>query len=228
MRVDRGSIEIQLQEIGESDRWWEQREFRELPHVLRPEERILGLANGALLTSRRGRLAPARRWLFVVTSQRLICLRQHRVARSQIDLLPSQLTRVRQRTGLRRHQVRVETEGRTFKLRLQKDEAFRFSAALAQLIPSPAPALLPSDLEPLSWIPGISTVAHMPLVGGIVAKVAMLSPPDHTAEDQVQRLELAVERLQAEVAQLQQQVKFLEDLLQTKAEASYMPPSSDF
>lgn len=224
MRVDRGSIEIQLHEIGESDRWWEQREFRELPHVLRPEERILGLANGMLLTSRRVRLAPARRWLFVVTSQRLICLRQHRLARSQIDLLPDQLTRVRQRTGLRMHQVRVETEGRTFRLRIRKDEVLRFAAALEQLIPSPVHTILPSDLEPLSWIPGIGTVAGMPLVGGIVTKVAMLSPPDHAAENDVQRLEHAVERLQTEVAQLRQQVSFLEDLLQTKTEASYLPP----
>ena len=49
MPVDRGAIDGQLREIGEGERWWEQREFRDLPYVLQPDERLRGLTNGKLV-----------------------------------------------------------------------------------------------------------------------------------------------------------------------------------
>ncbi|MBA2670512.1 MAG: hypothetical protein H0U67_09090 [Gemmatimonadetes bacterium] len=58
MPIDRGEIDAQLRAIGEGERWWEQREFRDLPHVLHPDERIQGIINGKVLGPRR---APLRR-----------------------------------------------------------------------------------------------------------------------------------------------------------------------
>lgn len=48
MAVDRRTIEDQLIAIGEADRWWDQREVRELPHILNADERIRALATGWL------------------------------------------------------------------------------------------------------------------------------------------------------------------------------------
>ena len=67
MPIDRGAIDGQLREIGEGERWWEQREFRDLPYVLQPEERLRGLTNGKLVKSRLRELAAARS---VVSEQR--------------------------------------------------------------------------------------------------------------------------------------------------------------
>ncbi|HUF51164.1 MAG TPA: hypothetical protein VMN60_10040, partial [Longimicrobiales bacterium] len=86
MGVDRGTIDSQLKEIGEGEHWWEQAEFRELSHVLHEGERMLGIAYGKLLGPRRPGIRPPRKWLLVVTDQRLICLQQERYGRKQIDV----------------------------------------------------------------------------------------------------------------------------------------------
>lgn len=224
--MDRGVIDAQLREIGESDRWWELPEFRDLPQVLSSDERILGLATGRMRGSRLSRIRPGRAWLFVVTDQRLICLQQQRMARGQLDLAASQVTRIAQRTGLRRHQITLWTGTRQYRLRIGKAEAFRFVTALGMAMPQTQRAPLPPDLEPLAWIPGFTTVAELPAVAGLFAKVAALSPPEYAGKAHVGRLEATVEQLQADVAQLQQQVKFLEDLLQKRAQESYLPAAA--
>lgn len=225
MAVDRGAIDAQLREIGEGERWWEQREFRDLPYVLHPDERILGLINGRLLGRRRPRVLPAGQWLFVATDQRLICLRQERFGRKQIDITPGHIVRVQQRSRFRSYQVTIETAERRYRIRVPQAEAFRFVGALAPLIPKSAARRLSPELEPLSWIPGIAHVAALPGVSGIVSRVAMLSPPDNVAHDRVARLEASVDRLQDEVERLQQQVAFLESLLENRVEASLLPGS---
>ena len=109
MPVDRSAIDAQLREIGEGDRWWEQREFRALPHILHADERLVGIANGTLLGVRRPRIGRAGRWLFVATSQRLICLKQERFARKQVEFAAGQISRVQQSSRLRAYQIALET-----------------------------------------------------------------------------------------------------------------------
>jgi hypothetical protein len=226
MPVDRGAIDLQLREIGEGERWWERREFRDLPYILHPDERILGIVNGKLLGRRGPRLRPGARWLIVATSQRLICLNQERFARKQIEIPVGEITRLVQSGGLRTFQIIIATPGRTYRVRIAKADAFRFAGALSALVPDPPQRRLPPDLEPLAWIPGINRVAALPAVTGILAKVSMLSPPDHAGRDQLARLEATVERLQDDVERLQQQVTFLEKLLQKDLDQPFLPRGS--
>ena len=215
MPVDRGVIDAQLRDIGEGERWWEQREFRDLPHVLHTDERIRGIINGKLLGRRRPRLRSGGPWLFVATDQRLICLQQQRFARRQVDIVAGQVTRVSQSSRLRSFQIVLETPQRRFRLRIAKEEASRFMLALGPLLNLPLQRL-PGDIEQLSWIPGLTTVARLPGFSGIVSRVAMLSPPDYASRSDLERLEAVVESLQGEVERLQQHVAFLEDLLEKR------------
>lgn len=232
MPVDRGIIDAQLQEIGEGERWWETREFRALPHILHADERLRAIATGKLLISRRSGPGPFRRWLFVATDQRLICLKQERVARRQIEFAPAQIIRIDQRTRLRSYQVTIHGPDRRYRLRIPKEDSFRFTGALGALVPARPASPLVGDLEPLQWIPGMTTIASLPGVAGIVSKVSMLSPPERVVRGEVigthrvERLEATVERLQDDVAQLQQQVGFLEDLLQKRVEESLLPQTA--
>lgn len=226
MPVDRGVLDAQLREIGEGERWWEQREFRELPYILSADEQVRGITLGKLGGSRRPRLRPGARWLFVATDQRLLCIKHERFARKQVDITWGQITRVYQSSGVRSYRINIETPGRVYRLRIPKGDAFRFAGALSRMVPGPSVPRLGPELEPLSWIPGIGTVAALPGFGGIVSRMSMLSPPDYAPRDQVDRLEAVVERLQEEVERLQQQVAFLENLLQRRAEegAALQPP----
>lgn len=222
MPVDRGAIDAQLREIGEGERWWEQREFRDLPYILDAEERIQGITLGKLLGRRRPRLPRAARWLFVATNQRLLCLKHERFARKQVDIVWSQITRVHQSSGIRASQFVIETPERRYRLRVLQVDALRFAGALAPLIPRSQVQRTGSELGPLAWIPGMTTVAALPVFSGVVSKVAMLFPPDYAARDQVERLEATVESLQSDVDRLQQQVAFLEELLQKRAAETFL------
>jgi hypothetical protein len=228
MPIDRGEIDAQLRAIGEGERWWEQREFRDLPHVLHPEERIHGIINGKVLGRRRPPLRPISTWLIVVTNQRLLCLRQERFARKQIEVAAGQITRVHQRSRFGGHQITIDTAVHRYRIRIAKEDAFRFSGALAPLLPTEIQPRPEVDYESLAWLPGITTVAAIPGLSGIVSRVAMLSPPDYANRDrdQLARLERTVETLQNDVERLQQQVGFLEDLLHERAGHARLPPDS--
>jgi hypothetical protein len=221
MRIERSAIDTQLREIGEGESWWEQREFRTLPFILSPDEKIQGISTGLVGFPRALRLG---RWLLVVTNQRLLCLKQDRFARRQVDIPLSHIRRLNQSNRLRSHRITIETFDRKYRLRIAKSEALRFGSALSSALPQPEVRRLPSDLEPLAWIPGINTVATLPVVGGIVSKVSMLSPPDYATRSDIQRIESRVETLQDEVTRLQEQVEFLEGLLQKRAEEAFLPP----
>jgi len=226
MPVDRGEIDMQLKQIGEGENWWEQREFRDLPHILHAEERIQGVIMGRVLGPRRPTLRPVGSWLIVATTQRLICLRQERFARKQVEIAAGQITRVHQSSRLRGFQITIESPQRRLRIRIPKVNAFRFGSALSSLMPDPATVRPQTDLEPLAWLPGITTVAALPGFGGIVSRIAMLSPPDYQSTQNTARLEEVVETLRTDVDRLQQQVAFLEDLLQKRAETSYLPSYS--
>lgn len=183
MPVDRGTLEAQLREIGETERWWEQREFRELPQVLHPGERIEALATGTLDETRRPRVLPRARWLFVVTGERLVLLRQEKLARRQIDLAPGQIVRVHQRSRLLAFHVVIETAHKRFRLRIDKTDAFRFASALSRLAPH-------AQAHPSADVPALPRPALPPAGGG--------------------ELEAAVRALQAEVAGLRARIDALE------------------
>lgn len=217
MPVDRGTLDAQLRDIGEGERWWEQREFRELPYVLNAGERIHGLALGKLLGARRPRLRPSSRWLLAVTDQRLLCLRHERFARKQVDIAWEQITRVHQSSGIRSYQITVWTPERRYRMRIPKEDALRFTGALEPLIPRTSVQGPGPELEALAWFPGMTMLARIPPFGGLVSRVALLSSPEYATREQVERLEATVERLQGDVERLQQQVEFFEDLLQKRA-----------
>ena len=217
MPIDRGALDAQLREIGEGERWWEHREFRELPYVLHAEERIRGITIGRLLGRRRPRLGRAPRWLFVATDHRLVCLIHERFARKQVDIVWGQILRMHESNGMRSHKLTIATPERRYRLLIPKGDAVRFSAAISPLIPRPSIQRLHPDLEPLAWIPGFATVAAFPPFAGVISKVAMLSPPEYERHH-LERLEATVDRLQSDVERLQNQVAFLEELLQARTE----------
>lgn len=229
MPVDRGAIDAQLREIGEGERWWEQREFRDLPSILHADERMLGLVNAKLLGRRRPRVRPSARWLMVITDQRLLGLNQGRFARNQVEIPLAQILRLQQSSGLRSRQIVVETPDRRYRIRIAKGEGFRFANALLPMVPARARGVLPPDLEPLAWVPGLARVAALPGVSGLLSKVSTLSPPDDPGRERVARLEETVERLQEDLERVQQQVAFLESLLEEQAAARHRissPPAT--
>jgi hypothetical protein len=219
MPIDRGAIDAQLREIGEGERWWEQREFREMPYILHADERIRALVAGKLLGAKRPRLRTPR-WLIVATDQRLICLRQERFARKQVEIPLGQITRVQHSSGLRAYQVTIWTPLRRFRIRIRKADAFRFGGALAPLMPALHPQREGTGVGP--WLPGMSTIAALPGVSDLVSRISSGGPPpDYATREHVHGLESAVERLQEDVERLQRQVAFLENLLNTQADESF-------
>lgn len=211
MPVDRNAIDAQLREIGEGDRWWEHPEFRALPHILHPDEKILSLVRGTLLGARRPRIRPAGRWIFVATNQRLLCLKHERFARKQVEFSSGQINRMQQGNRLRAYQIIIETPQGRYRLRIAKEDAFRFAGSIGQLIPG-QPQISDAELESRPRLPGVA---------GIVAKVGKPAVPDYATRAHVERLESTVDRLQLDVDRLQQQVAFLEELLQKRAEGAY-------
>jgi hypothetical protein len=223
MPVDRGSIDAQLREIGEGERWWEEREFRDLPYVLHPDERLRALVMGRVTSAGIGGWRSRKRWLVVVTDRRLVFLQQDRFARRQVEIAAGEITRIHQSSRFRTFQIRVDTSRGRWRVRIARADALRISGALAALLPQPLHPVFPPDLEPLAWIPGITTVASIPAFAGIVSKVSLLSPPDYASRGHLERLEAQIERLQGDVDRLQQHVDFLENLLQSRRETGILP-----
>lgn len=233
MSVDRGAIDEQLRDIGEGERWWEQREFRDLPHILAADERIHGIVNGKLLGRRRPRLVPARPrmlpgrpWLIVATSHRLICLRQERFGRKQVDLRRGQITGIQHASRIRAYQITLDTPQGTYRLRIPKRDAFRFMGALSPLVPQPLGQPPNPELTATSRSPGLTAVAAIPGLSGFMSKVAVPAMPDYVTRAELARLETTVDRLENELERLQEQVDFLEELLQKRAEGMFALPAS--
>lgn len=211
MSIDRGAIDEQLKNIGEGERWWEQREFRELPYILNEDEVMHGLIRGKVLGRRRPRLLPAGDWLIAATSQRLLCIRDERFGRKQIDVPLGQIRTMHHNTGMFAAQITLQTSERSYRLRIAKDEAFRFVGALGPLVPRPQPASTARF-----GLPAVLNAARLQALPSMPA-LATLPHPDYATRSDLLRLEGTVERLEGEVDRLQQQVNFLENLLQQRA-----------
>lgn len=233
MSVDRSAIDGQLREIGEGDRWWEEREFRDLPHILSADERIHGIVRGRLIGPRRPPLLPTRprllsanRWLVVATNQRLICLQQERFGRKQVDVRLDQITGMQQDTGIRTCQITLHAPHGKYRIRIPKQDALRFIGTLAPLMPRPALRPPNTDLTAPAWLAGAGAVAGIPGLSGLVSRVAMPPTQEYATRRDFTRLESTVERIESELERLQQQVDFLEELLQKRAEGVLSLPGS--
>lgn len=207
MPVDRGTLDAQLKDIGEGDRWWELREFRELPHILHAGERIRGIAVGKLLGPWRPRVKPAGRWLLLVTDQRVICLKQERVSRRQVDIVPAERMYVRTSSKMRGYEVAVVGPQQHYRLRVARVDASRFVAAVEALFPRPATRIEDS-------IPGAGMIEG---ARRLLAAPSGPPPPLATAEE-LREVEISVDRMAAEIERLHERVAFLEELLQKRAD----------
>jgi len=207
MAVDRGNIEQQLQALGESPRWWEQRELRDLPGVLDPGETIRAIAVGKLFRPRLLR----RPWLIVVTDQRLLCLRSgSRMSRRQIELHAGEIVRVWSGMGPFRSRVIVLAGGEKYRMLVRRGDAFKLLSAISNLVHA-APEQLKTG--------GPTAVAGR-VVRHILALPTVALQPEEPKKPELPPVQtIDSERLQLleeQVQRLQQQVDFLENLLRRR------------
>jgi hypothetical protein len=216
MSIDRGAIDEQLRAIGENAAWWEHRDFRMLPEILHPEERILGLSRGVLARWPVPRLLPTGKWLIVVTSERLICLRQERFGRKQLELRLDQVTAMTHRTGLRGARVALYTPLQRCRLRLSRADAFRMIGILAPFVARQQLELSRTGADVIRLPSPSRGLTTLPILGWLSG--ARDYAPDGVTREQMIRVEATVDRLEKEVERLQQQVDFLENLLVSRGE----------
>lgn len=209
MPIDRGVIDQQLQALGDSQRWWGVREFRDLPAVLQADERILVLARGKVARVRWLR----RRWLIVATDRRLLCLRSGRRSNwRQIEVSAGQITRVSLRIGPFSGRVLVVAGGHKYRLLVPRADGYRLSSTLSSLAPrlrearaSLRPALLVRRV--IDHVLALPAAAFDPGEGD---DPPALSPATAALRERIESLE-------EELAEAKRQVEFLEQLLQRHA-----------
>jgi hypothetical protein len=186
MPVNRANVEQQLAAIGETDRWWDQREVRELPAILHPDERIFTVVTGRLLRHFR----PSRRWVLVVTDHRVICIKVgERFGRKQLDIPLAPVSSIAHRTGFLASKVVIVSGDRKHRFRVGKTDALKLIGALSTLI---------RHVDPLP--PG----APPPRLPGAASR-------EELAQAQ-QRIDL----LEDEMERMRQQIDFVEDLLKRR------------
>lgn len=210
MAIDRGTLDQQLQDLGDGTKWWDRRELRDLPQVLEAGEQILAIARGKIARVR----IVHRPWLIVVTDRRLICLRSAgEVSWRQLMVPASQISRVSLRIGPFRGRVVVGAGDRTYRLLVPRNDAYRLLSALSSLA-------TPAN-------PGVSGFGPVLLVRRVMDHVLALPAaafdpgrPGHAvslSRTQAPVLSEAVDQriqsLEDDVAELRQQVAFLEKLL---------------
>jgi len=209
MPIDRGIIDQQLQALGESSRWWAQRELRDLPAVLEADEQILALARGKIARVRWLR----RPWLIVVSERRLVCLRSAGgTSWRQFEIRADHITRVALRIGPFRGRVVVVAGDRTYRFLVPKLDAYKLSSALASFAAARQDTLrgfapTRTFMRVVDHVLALPAAAFQP-----DAQRALPVVPDRTQFDQ------RVETLEEEVQQLRLQVNFLEQLLHQRHE----------
>lgn len=208
MPLDRGIVDQQLQALGEGTGWWDRRELRDLPAILRADERILAIAYGKV-----GRIRLARRsWLIVATDARLLCLKSYGRSWRQIEVDVDHVTRLAIRVGPFRGRLHVVAGGERLRLLTRKPKAYTLLNALNSVI-TPAHEQQ-RGFGPVRVVRRVMDhVLALPAVA-FSPETPPPAPPQSTpkllpSDDYVQKLE-------SEVEQLRQQVDFLEQLLQER------------
>jgi len=210
MPIDRGVIDQQLQALGESPRWWEQRELRDLPSVLQTGEQIFAIARGKIGRPRWLRKS----WLIVATERRLLCIRSARRSKwTQMEVAGNLFTRVTMRIGPFRGRVLVTAGGHTSRLLVPRADAYKLSAALSRLVPAAkvsTPAFRPTQIARRV----IDHVLSLPAVA--LGPDEPATPPPVVSPDPV--IDEQVESLEQQLDELRRQVDFLEQLLHQQHE----------
>jgi hypothetical protein len=212
MPIDRGILDQQLQDIGEASRWWNQREIRDLPAVLHENEKIVAMSRGRVARIRWLR----RKWLIVVTEDRLLCLRSAPgKGWRQIEAPANNITRVFLRIGPFKGRVLVVADGQYFKLLVPRADAYRLHSALIKLGPTGSETLAgfgPTRIvrSMVDHVLALPAAAFAP-AGQLAAPPANAVSPDNTA--MMQRMQL----LEEQVNRLTDQVRFLEELLRQRS-----------
>jgi hypothetical protein len=212
MPIDRGALDEQLQSLGEGSRWWEHRELRDLPKVLRADEHVLAIARGKV-----GRVRWVRRsWLLLVTDRRVLCLRSSGHASwRQLEIGMEQISRVSLRIGLFRGRVLIGAGAEKLRLLAPRTEAYKLYAAASSLTKGGREGL--TGFGPTRMVRRMMDhVLALPAAAfGPDPAPARLPPPQR---DPV--LEQRVDMLEEQVQELQRQVEFLEKLLRDRQLAS--------
>jgi hypothetical protein len=203
MPLDRGTIDQQLQEIGEGTRWWDVRELRDLPAVLHADERILAISRGRI-----GRARWLRRtWLILVTDQRVLCVRSGRKSSwRQLEVPASHITRVTLRVGPLQGKVLVVAGGRKYRLLVPRSDANRLFSALSVV---EAPANRAMGFAPTRAVRKV--VDHLMALPAVALDTDPRGPLAIGAD--LSPLLGRLDSLEEQMHTLQQQVDFLEQLL---------------
>jgi hypothetical protein len=209
MPLDRGAIDQQLQAIGEGSRWWDVRELRDLPLVLRDDERILAIGRGRIARVRWLR----RTWLVVATDQRLIFLRSFSSSGwRHLEVNVAHIERLSLRTGPFRGRLLVATSGSVHRVLLERDQAYRMHAALSELGAA-------GRLAPTGFAAGRMVRRMFDHVMALPAAAFSPNavPPQIPARTQdTAELEQRVHQLEEQVQEMQEQIEFLEQLLRKR------------
>jgi hypothetical protein len=209
MPIDRGIIDQQLQALGESSRWWAQRELRDLPAVLDADEQILALSRGKIARVRWLR----RPWLMVVTDRRVLCMRSGgSTGWRQFEIRADHITRVALRVGPFRGRVVIVAGDQTYRFLVPRLDAYKLVTALSNFAAS-RPAALRGFGPTRTFMRVVDHVLALPAAAFQPdAQRALPVAPDRSLLDQ------RVESLEEEMQQLRQQVNFLEQLLHQRHE----------
>lgn len=204
MPLDRGTIDQQLQEIGEGARWWDVRELRDLPTILNADERILAISRGRV---GRGRWL-RRAWLILVTDRRVLCVRSgRRSGWRQLEAPASQITRATLRAGPAGGRVLIIAGGRKHRLVVPRSDANVLFSALSVL---EAPAN-----RALGFAPGRAVrkvVDHLMALPAVALDTEQRVPP-LTGTVDLSPIMARLDSLEEQMDTLQQQVDFLEQLI---------------
>jgi hypothetical protein len=206
MPIDRGALDQQLHALGESADWWNQRELRDLPNVLQPDEQILAMSRGKIARVRVLR----RSWLIVVTNRRLLCLRSAGAPTwRQLEVPASQIVKVTLRVGLFRGRVVVGTGSRTWRLLVPRPDAYRLLSALSALA-APQNAGV-TGFGPVLMVRRVMDhVLALPAAALSPGVPHAIAPPPSADTDEVEQ---RIQALEEDVSELRRQVAFLEQLL---------------
>jgi hypothetical protein len=183
--------------------WSELPVVQELPHVLWPDEIVRAVFTGSIAH----RVRPnSRKWLIVLTDQRVLCLKQRRTSNAPkvIDVSYDSLTHVTTRARVISATVILTTAVGTLRLRVSRADAHRIAQSISTVRRGQTPI----------YITPAQPSAHQ------------LSEQQRSSQHRVERLESNVDQLEAELARMQRQVEFLEQLLHTRMPAEEITSSS--